>query len=108
MKDIIEKEDAEITSAIKGAKILIPFVISLLSIMGVWYDSRTLAALQSQKIIDLNAALIEVKSLSKANTFILNTHSTMIEVVQTDLKYIKDGQDKTYDLLVSLSRDNNH
>lgn len=91
-----EQENKDVSSFLRGARILLPFAAALLTALGAWYDSRTQQALGDAE----RAALIERVSALEAD---VDAHKTIIPVIQNDLTYIKDGQQKNYDLLVRIA-----
>lgn len=106
MSDITEKQAKSFLDLMSGAKIIIPFIFMIISVAGVWYDGRNQINIMQK---DINTAYaLAVKNEAKIQTLqitIENQRVTLTEVT-TDLKYIKDAQKETLELVRKLGRIN--
>ena len=95
MDKVIEEEAKAVTSLIKGAKILVPFVISIGSVIGLYYtmDNRI-------SILEKDNAKLETKVESQEK--MLNSHAITLSEVTTDIKHIKDDTKETLGLVRTL------
>ncbi len=93
----VEKEAQAVTGLIKGVKILVPFVISIASVVGVYYtiDARVAA-------LEKDNASIKTKIKEQGET-IRNHDRTLIKVT-TDIQHIKDDTEETLNLVRALYR----
>ena len=91
----VEKEAVAVTGLISGAKILVPFVLTIVSIVGVYYamDNR-LSAVEKE--------LSRVSAKSEAHGEVIQQHSITLSEVTTDIKHIKNDTKETLDLVRTL------
>lgn len=99
-----EKEAKAVTEMLTGAKVLIPFAITLLSLAGVWYDARNQASMMQK---DIQAAASQ-RAKNEAKIEALSRQVTAQELtlteVKSDLKHIKDDTKETLDLVRTWMR----
>lgn len=93
----VEKEAQAVTSLIKGVKILVPFVISISSVVGVYYAMDNRLNIVEK---DLTKAIAKIEAQEKLTT----QHSITLSEVTTDIKHIKDDTKETLNLVRTLYR----
>ncbi len=89
------EEAKAVTGLIKGVKILVPFAVSIASIVGVYYatDNRITALEKSNSKLEA-----KVEEQGK----IITNHGKTIVGVKTDIQHIKDDTKETLDLVRAL------
>jgi len=104
MSAATDEEAKAIVSLTKGAQILIPFAITLLSLAGVWYDARNQVSIMQKDI----TSAIESRAKNEARIITLSERVTAQEItlteVKSDLKHIKDDTKETLDLVRAWMR----
>lgn len=94
-----EKEAQAATELLKGAKVLVPFAVCLMSLAGVWYDARNQSAIMQKDI----TSGIEARAKSEARIQALTERMAAQEItlteVKSDLKHIKDDTQETLGLV---------
>jgi len=92
-----EEEAKAVTGLIKGVKILVPFAVSIASIVGVYYamDNRLTTV---EKELTKSTAKIETQEK------LITQHSITLSEVTTDIKHIKDDTKETLNLVRTLYR----
>ena len=99
MSEATENEAKAVTELLKGARILIPFIITLFSLAGVWYDARNQVSIMQKDI----TTAIESRAKNEARIQALNERVSAQEItlteVKSDLKHIKDDTKETLDLV---------
>ena len=99
-----EKESRAVIEMLTGAKVLIPFAITLLSVAGVWYDMRNQVSMiqKDVKIAASERAKNEIRI--ESNTLQITAQELTLTEVKSDLKHIKDDTKETLDLVRSWMR----
>jgi len=104
MSNATDEEAKVIVNLTKGAQILIPFAITLLSLAGVWYDARNQVSIMQKDI----TSAIESRAKNEARIMALSERVTAQEItlteVKSDLKHIKDDTKETLDLVRAWMR----
>ena len=99
MSEATEEEAKVIVNITKGAQILIPFAVTLLSLAGVWYDARNQVSIMQKDI----TSTIEARAKNEARITALSERVSAQEItlteVKSDLKHIKDDTKETLDLV---------
>lgn len=93
----VDKEAQAVTGLIKGVKILVPFAVSIASVVGVYYamDNRLNIV---EKELAKAVGRVEVQDK------LLTQHSITLSEVKTDIKHIKDDTKETLNLVRTLYR----
>jgi len=91
----VEKEAMAVTSLIKGVKIIIPFAISIASVVGVYYA-------MDNRLSTVETELARVSAKAEAHGELIQQHSITLSEVTTDIKHIKNDTKETLDLVRTL------
>lgn len=94
-----EKEARVVTDMLTGARVLIPFAITLLSLAGVWYDARNQASMMQKDIVSATAASAKNEARISVLTAQVTAQELTLTEVKSDLKHIKDDTKETLDLV---------
>lgn len=97
MSNSTEEEAKAVTGLIKGVKILVPFAVSITSIVGVYYAMDNRLSLVEK---DLTKAISKIDAQEK----LITQHSITLSEVTTDIKHIKDDTKETLNLVRTLYR----
>ncbi len=93
----VDKEAQAVTGLIKGVKILVPFAVSIASVVGVYYAMDNRLSIVEK---ELAKAVGRVEAQDK----LLTQHSITLSEVKTDIKHIKDDTKETLNLVRTLYR----
>lgn len=88
---------------LSGAKILVPFILMIFSLATVWYSNVNSINMLQKDITNLTERVVESEtSIENLKITTENQRVTLTEVT-TDLKYIKDAQKETLELVRKLT-----
>jgi hypothetical protein len=98
-----EKEEnaqvKEVADLIGGVKIIIPFAMCIISLAGVWYDSRNQAEMMQKDITIGVESRAKNEARIQALTDRMNAQDLVLTEVKGDLKHIKDDTQATLTLV---------
>ncbi len=102
MSHATDEEAKAVTGLIKGAKIIIPFVVSIASVVGVYYKmsndiNNIRTDLENER---KNTAKIEAQQIMLSSR--VSAQEITLTEVKTDLKHIKNDTKETLDLVRSF------
>lgn len=107
MSDEIEKKANAVNEILTGAKVLLPFGITLLSLAGVWYDSRNQVSMMQKDITTAIEARAKNEARIQSLTDRVSAQEITVTEVKSDLKHIKDDTKETLDLVREWMRGHN-
>ena len=93
----VDKEAQAVTGLIKGVKILVPFAVSIASVVGVYYA-------MDNRLNIVEKELAKAVGRVEAQDKLLTQHSITLSEVKTDIKHIKDDTKETLNLVRTLYR----
>ena len=98
-EELEAKEIRAVTDFISGGRILVPFAICILSLAGVWYDSRNQSELMQKDITSAIQERAKNEARIDALTDRVNAQDLVLTEVKGDLKHIKDDTQATLSLV---------
>jgi uncharacterized coiled-coil protein SlyX len=102
-----DKEAIAVTEMLSGVKVLLPFAITLLSLAGVWYDSRNQVAVMQKDIVNATASRAKNEARIESLSLQVTAQELTLTEVKSDLKHIKDDTKETLDLVREWMRGHN-
>lgn len=99
MSDANEKS---INLMMEGAKVLIPFAMAMWAIFNVSAGAQEQRAVMQQEISQAAKERAELKGENQALKNQVQLNTITLTEVKTDLKYIKDSQQETLEILRSI------
>ena len=85
-----------------GAKVLIPFAMAMWAIFNVSAGAQEQRAVMQQEISQAAKERAELKGENQALKNQVQLNTITLTEVKTDLKYIKDSQQETLEILRSI------
>jgi predicted RNase H-like nuclease (RuvC/YqgF family) len=104
MQKLVEEEAKAVTNLIKGVKIIVPFVISIVSIVGVYYAMEKDISDLQKDLSNEKEKVVKLQTKVESQERVLNAHAITLSEVTTDIKHIKDDTKETLDLVRTLYR----
>jgi|15BtaG_2_1085339.scaffolds.fasta_scaffold75997_2 hypothetical protein len=99
-----DEEAKQVTGLIKTLKILVPFAVSIASVVGVYYAMDNRLSLVEKDLANEKAFNMKTEAKVNALEKTQQAHSVTLSSVQTDLQHIKDDTKETLNLVRTLYR----
>jgi len=99
MSETTDKSAKAVASVIEGAKILVPFVTAIATVVWFAADAKEERALLQQEQAAAEKERAEFKAELAAVKTKVQSNEVTLSAVKTDLKHIKDDTKETLDLV---------
>lgn len=97
------KDMKTVADWLSGAKILVPFILVVFSLAAVWYSNVNSINMLQKDITNLTTRVAESEASIESLKITTENQRVTLTEVTTDLKYIKDAQKETLELVRKLT-----